>query len=211
MGLCDVVASDWEYPVSKVFGIGWAKTGTTTLGRCFEMLGYKHQSQRLDLVKDVAAGDLSRILALAKDRETFEDWPWIILYRELDAAFPGSRFILTRREPERWLGSYENLLAKQGTASEALNEIRRSLYGLPFPHVTAEQLVTRYKRHNDDVMSYFSQRPADLLVVDWEKGGGWNELCAFLGKPVPQVEFPHANKGNYFKGRLRNFLARWWK
>jgi hypothetical protein len=43
-----------------------------------------------------------------------------------------------------------------------LNEIRRNLYGLPFPHVTAEQLVTRYKRHNDDVISYFSQRPADL-------------------------------------------------
>ena len=28
----------------KVFGVGLQKTGTTTLGECFKMLGYKHLS-----------------------------------------------------------------------------------------------------------------------------------------------------------------------
>ena len=26
--------------MTKVFGVGWAKTGTTTLGKCFGILGY---------------------------------------------------------------------------------------------------------------------------------------------------------------------------
>ena len=39
--------------MSKVFGVGWAKTGTTTLGECFKILGFDHQSQNLELVKDI--------------------------------------------------------------------------------------------------------------------------------------------------------------
>ena len=39
-------------------------------------------------------------------------------------------------------------------------------------------------------------RPEDLLIVDWEKGQGWKELCSFLNKSVPNVSFPHDNRGN---------------
>jgi len=183
--------------MSKIFGIGWAKTGTTTLGKCFETLGFVHQSQRLDLVKDLAKGDLSRIMALAKEKETFEDWPWIIVYQELDKAFPGSRFVLTQRDTANWLRSYENMLRRQGEASEELNEIRRTLYGLPLPHVTEAQLIERYEKHNQDVSAYFRGRPAALLVVDWERGHGWKELCGFLNRDILTVPFPHANRGDY--------------
>jgi hypothetical protein len=196
-----------EEHVSKIFGIGWAKTGTTTLGRCFEMLGYDHQSQRLDLVKDIATGEFSRIMALAKEKETFEDWPWIILYKELDETFPGSRFVLTQRDTDRWIRSYKNMLANQGTPSEKSNEIRKIIYGLPFPHVSEEQLIERYRRHNDEVTLYFRDRPEALLVADWEKGDGWKELCGFLGKAIPNEPFPHSNKGNY---KIRA-LSKWRK
>lgn len=70
----------------KIFGVGWAKTGTTTLGKCFETLGYDHQSQRLDLVHDLRDGDLSRIRGLVEKKESFEDWPWIILFREASSC-----------------------------------------------------------------------------------------------------------------------------
>ena len=185
--------------MNKVFGIGWAKTGTTTLGECFKILGFNHQSQRLDLVKDVRQRNLNRIVALAKEKDTFEDWPWIILYQELDKAFPGSRFILTTREPEKWIRSYQNMLSRQGEASEELDEIRRILYGLPIPNVAEEQLIERYVKHNEAVMKYFQDRPASLLIVNWENGDGWEELCDFLDKDIPAVPFPHANRSNYTK------------
>lgn len=183
--------------MNKVFGIGWAKTGTTTLGKCLKILGYNHQSQDLKLVDDIAKKDLSRIFAVAQFKDSFEDWPWLILYRELDLRFPGSRFILTRRNSNDWISSYKNMLLKQGEASGELNTIRRTLYGLPFPEVTSEQLIERYERHNQDVLNYFKSRPGDLIILDWTTGDAWPELCRFLNKPVPKLPFPHMNKGKY--------------
>lgn len=183
--------------MQKIFGIGWAKTGTKTLGDCFKILGWKHQSLNLSLVEDVGRGDLTRILDLAAKKETFEDWPWIILFKELDKAFPGNKFVLTIRDPESWLRSYRNMLQKEGVATLKMNKIRCILYGLPFPDVTDAQLIERYLKHNDDVIQYFSSCPERLLIVNWEKGHGWKELCNFLDVDVPQVEFPHANRGKY--------------
>lgn len=195
--------------MAKIFGIGWAKTGTTTLGQCFEILGYDHQSQRLDLVHDIKEGDLSHVREVARQSESFEDWPWIVLFRELDAMFPESKFILTKREPEGWIRSYKNMLQTEGEASDELNEIRRVLYDLPFPDVTEEQLLRRYQHHNREVKEYFSHRPNDLLIVNWREGDGWEELCSFLGRDVPSHPFPHANKGDYsYMSRARSYVRR---
>ncbi|WP_051078113.1 sulfotransferase [Marinobacter gelidimuriae] len=167
------------------------------------------------MVKDIGEGDLSRIMALADKKETFEDWPWIILYEELDRAFPDSRFILTKRQHEKWIQSYKNMLANQGDASKELNEIRRILYGLPFPDVSESQLVERYEKHNAEVEYYFRDRPKDLLIINWEEGDEWKELCDFLGKDVPIKPFPHANKGSYIDksktNRLTDIVKSWFK
>ena len=182
---------------TKVFGIGWAKTGTSTLGACLKLLGYEHQSQDLSLVQWIEKGDLSPIIELAKKKDSFDDWPWIILYRELDQAFPGSKFILTTRDSKRWMTSYRNMLRNQGEPDDSLNEVRRILYGLPFPRVEESQLIERYEQHNKEVREYFKDRPEKLLLLDWEKGDGWKELCSFLGKEPPDLDFPHENKGVY--------------
>lgn len=199
-----------EEHVNKIFGIGWAKTGTTTLGKCFEILGFDHQSHEFDLVKDIATGNLTRIIALAEKKETFEDWPWIILYKELDQAFPDSKFILTKRDPQKWVQSYGNMLASEGSTSAELLEIRRIIYGLPFPNVSKSQLVNLYEKHNTEVERYFLDRPKDLLIVNWEEGSGWEELCEFLGKDLPKEPFPHVNKGKYTKEssilRIKSFV-----
>lgn len=192
--------------MNKIFGIGWAKTGTKTLGEALTLLGYNHQSRRLDLAEDLRNGDLSRILALVRQKDSFEDWPWLLLYQQLDQEFPSSGFILTQRKPERWIRSYRNLLQEAEQSSPHLNEIRRMLYGLPFPDVTEEQLLARYLRHNRDVLDYFKNRPDQLLVIDWEEGDGWQTLCHFLGKPIPSRSFPHANRGNYTP--LQSFLSK---
>lgn len=189
---------------TKVFGIGWAKTGVTTLGRCLRELGYRHHGQRLDLVDDLGGdsgsgewplADLSRILAVAAAHDAFTDWPWILLYRRLDEAFPGSRFVLTLRDPDRWLRSYRSMIARLPPATPELLARRRILYGLPFPDVTDAMLLERRARHDAAVREWFRDRPESLLEVDWEAGDGWQQLCGFLGEPVPAISFPHENKG----------------
>lgn len=175
----------------KVFGIGWAKTGTTTLGRCFEALGYSHRGQDFNLI-----GHVEQALLVARLYDSFEDWPWPLYYKQLDKHFPGSKFILTIRDSDRWIRSYRNMLSRQ-SPSPMINGIRQKIYGFPFPDVTNEQLIKRYERHNLDVMSYFYGRQTDILAVDWEKGDGWEEICFFLEKQIPGRPFPHVNKGKY--------------
>jgi len=41
----------------KIFGIGLNKTGTKTLGRCFEALGRNSLSFRADLLSQFRVGD----------------------------------------------------------------------------------------------------------------------------------------------------------
>jgi hypothetical protein len=181
-------------PRAKVFGIGWAKTGTTTLGRCFEILGYSHQSQNLALLPQVLRGDFSKTLRIAASKESFEDWPWPLVYREMDSAFPGSRFVLTTRAPERWLASYRTMLASQGPPTSELKAIRCQLFGVDPAIATDEELLSRFLAHNAEVFKYFNNRPGDLLVVDWESGDSWEKLCEFLNAPVPNAPFPHLNR-----------------
>jgi hypothetical protein len=180
--------------INKIFGIGWAKTGTTSLGACFRKLGYNHQGQHLGLLPAMIRGDLDGLFKVARLKDTFEDWPWILAFKELDAEFPGSLFVLTTREPDCWISSYRAMLEREGTSSEELWRIRRYIYGTDVATATDEQLLQRYADHNEQVLNYFSERPQDLLVVDWEKGDGWTELCSFLKVDPPDLPFPHLNR-----------------
>ncbi len=189
----------------KVLGIGWAKTGTTSLGDALKLLGYNHKSQDLPLVSYLRTGEEERIYELAKQYDSFEDWPWLLLYRQFDERFPGTKFILTLRDSESWIISYRKQLARADQGPQA-SEWRSKLYDLPFPDVTDRQLIDRYERHIAEVRSYFADRPEDLLVVNWAKGDGWEQLCRFLGKPVPYAAFPHTNVAPRFSTLRR--LAR---
>lgn len=178
----------------KVFGIGWAKTGTTTLGGCLRTLGYDHQSQNLTLVPQIMQGDFQKTLRIANAKESFEDWPWPLVYREMDAAFPGSRFILTTRDPRRWVASYRAMLLAELAPSPWLLAIRCQLFGVNPSTASEPELIAKFIAHNTRVVEYFQNRPDDLLVVDWEAGDSWAKVCAFLQTPTPDVPFPHLNR-----------------
>ena len=193
--------------MEKIFGIGWAKTGTTTLGQCLKILGYKHQSRRLDLVEDLYIGEFNKINALLNDNDSFDDWPWSLLYKKLDEEFPESKFILTIRQSNSWLSSYKNMLKNQGAHSERLIKIRNLIYGFPCLEATDEQLVNRYKSHNQEVIDFFLNKKEKLLIINWEKGDGWLEICNFLNKDVPSIPLPHVNRGKYNK-KYRKFINR---
>lgn len=192
----------------KIFGIGWAKTGTTTLGACFEILGCSHQGQNLDLMYDVEAGRFDRIFSIVDQFDAFEDWPWILIYRDLDQTYRGSRFILTVRDTNRWWRSYQGMITSK-SARPDIARIRKIIYGFESGLQHKKEYIGRYERHNAEVLHYFSDRPNDLLVVDWEKGDGWPALCRFLGKSEPNQPFPHLNVGTYryWRGRLRRLIG----
>ena len=180
----------------KVFGIGWAKTGTTTLGSCLEVLGYRHQGPALDLVYDVAAGRFDRVYEVVDRHDVFEDWPWILIYQQLDARYPGSRFILTTRNTDSWWRSYRNMIVTKDARPD-IGAIREVIYGVADGLKNKQAYIDRYERHNAEVRRYFARRPDDLLVLNWEDGDGWPALCQFLDRQIPDQPIPRANAGLY--------------
>ena len=91
--------------MTKVFGIGFHKTGTSSLAKALERLGYTVCGARRDLVEPAVSNDLDKLFKVIDQYDACQDNPWPILFRELDEHYPGSKFILIERDPDKWLRS----------------------------------------------------------------------------------------------------------
>lgn len=177
---------------SKVFGIGLSKTGTTSLANALELLGYRTKDYMG--VSNYVRGDLSSIDLSTIDRhDALTDTPIPSFYRELDARYPGSKFVLTVRERAAWLKSCRKQFTQKSAVAQ--NDAHRRLFlDLYGTDVFDEQaFVAGYDSFVSGVREYFEHRPQDLLIMDVAGGDGWNELCEFLGRPAPEMPFPKAN------------------
>lgn len=175
---------------TKVIGLGYSKTGTTTLRECFREFGLPFIGFEVELTRQVVGGDPGPALAALAAYEAAANWPWPLIYREIDAAYPDSRFILTvRRDSDTWLRSLVSQARKKPRG-----EYREWVYGQANPVGHEAEMIARYEAHNEAVRRHFADRPGQLLEVCWETGSGWRELCDFLGRPIPVTPFPCANR-----------------
>jgi hypothetical protein len=184
----------------KVFCIGFHKTGTTSMAAALRILGYRVKGSFGCRDPHIAGNVLRRATKLAQRFDAFQDNPWPVLYKELDARFPGSKFILTVRDPESWIASQLDHFAKRDS------QMRRWVYGAGTPRGNEATYLARLLQHEAEVREYFAERPDDLLVMDLAMGDGWEPLCRFLGKDVPDMPFPRKNAAE--SRRLRWRLAR---
>lgn len=176
----------------KVFCIGFQKTGTTSLYAALQTLGYKTAAVagRDWPAERLAAEGAQLCVETARDFDAAQDMPWPLFFRELDEAYPGSKFILTVRDPEKWFDSIEGHFG----ANEG--EMQAFVYGrdAAAPAGNKARYLETLRNHEAAVRAYFSDRPQDLLVMNLESGDSWKELCAFLGAPVPAAPFPVRNQ-----------------
>jgi hypothetical protein len=189
----------------KVFGIGFHKTATSSLALALRVLGY-----RVTGPNGVNDPDISQKVHTMADElisrfDAFQDNPWPLLYRELDAKVPGSKFVLTVRPADRWIKSVVRHFGSESTP------MRTWIYGVGSPLGNEDTYVARYERHNREVLDYFKDRPDDLLVMRIAEGDGWEKLCPFLGLNPPPCPFPHVNKSTTresFIGRLLGWIPK---
>jgi len=179
----------------KVFCVGLGKTGTTSLKAALGILGYR--TIRLPLNwKGITDFDAALPGVSAA------------MYRELDQAFPGSKFLLTVRDVEGWLRSIErDMSRKQDVMRDRAadrNELLMRLYG----RTTFDSAVFRqaYHEHEARVKQFFRDRPDALLVLNITTSAGWEPLCSFLGVPVPEAPFPFVNKASELDELLMRLL-----
>lgn len=183
---------------TRVFGIGMHKTATTSLHHAFQILGFEsahwpsaHWAKKVfhDMREVGSSTALERYYSAC-------DLPIPLLYKELDKAYPNSKFVLTTRDDAGWLETVAkhwdekyNPFRAGWDADPFTNKIHTELYGRK--KFDAGIFLDRYRRHNAEVREYFAGR-SDLLEMKMDEGAGWPQLCEFLGKPRPLVPYPRS-------------------
>jgi len=165
-----------------IFCIGFSKTGTTSIDKALSILGYspihwphahiKPRKGWIDYIKK-------------SPYDAFSDAPIYFsdFFKELDKEFPNSKFILTIRDPNSLVKSWENYFRNAPWNLDSEEE--------------KNSLIKDYNDHKKDVLEYFKDKPSQLLVFDVIGGESWQKLCEFLDKNIPNVPFPHIRKANY--------------
>jgi hypothetical protein len=184
---------------TRIFGIGMHKTATTSLHTALKILGldsghWKSAHWAKAIWEEMTTWGRSWTL---EQNYALCDLPITILYKELDRAYPGSKFILTTRDERRWIDSVRkhwshdhNKFRADWSHDPFTHKVHKLLYGQK--GFEPELFLARYRRHNDEVRQYFKGRPDDLLVMEMDKGAGWPALCGFLKQPAPAVPYPRA-------------------
>ncbi len=180
----------------KVFGIGAQRTGTRSLASALAELGFAtaHWKEHHEGVLEAIERSDFRHPIFERYR-AFTDLPVPAVFAQLDAAHPGSRFILTTRAEDVWLASVRAHLTGPDGKLRELGPSERVFYRTTrFDEAHFRQ---RLRAHHRDVLEHFEGRPDALLVLDLTANRGeenWRAICEFLGEPVPDTAFPHDNR-----------------
>ncbi|HVY87652.1 MAG TPA: sulfotransferase [Hyphomonadaceae bacterium] len=206
----------------QVIGAGFGRTGTMSLKIALEMLGYVKCHHMVEVLSSDSQAVMWRDIGEGKQTDwdkVFDgfaacvDFPACVVYKELADKYPDAKVILTIRSTESWWTSASQTIfaigkAMPGWMKALLPRIRnifamhealldRRMFGGKMRDESAAKAV--YERHNADVQKVI---PANRLLV-YEVKQGWDPLCAFLGKPVPDKPFPNVNDMEEFKARIR--------
>jgi hypothetical protein len=191
-------------PTLRVIGAGFGRTGTASMREALVRLGFgpcdhmvenfEHQ-ERFALWDEARrhkdSGDPIDWRPLLTGFQAIVDWPGAYFWRELTAAHPEAKVVLTVRDPDRW---YDSISATIFTLRDDQwpEGPRDIIYTRTFGDRLADRDYCRsvFTKHVDAVREAIA---ADRLLV-FDVKEGWERLCAFLGVPVPEDEpFPHVN------------------
>jgi hypothetical protein len=197
--------------VLKVIGTGFGRTGTDSMREALNRLGFGPCHHMAEVIRDPEQKRLWRALAkgahpdwehLFAGYASCVDFPSAFYWRQLLAAYPEAKAILTWRPAEDWWASWARSVGpviSDGADRDSVGVILiagRLFGGRPLDH---DHVVAVYEAHVAEVMASVS--PERLLVH--RLGDGWPPLCAHLGVPVPEMPYPHRNTAAEFQAALQ--------
>ena len=213
----------------KVICAGWGRTGTRSLKYALEHLTGQpsyHMQNILLNKKDAKKWHNS----IFRHNEKFDwediykgygaclDFPSCNYYKELMEYYPDAKVILTVRDAESWVKSW-NVLNNQILKSftfRFLAKIPRTSFKLQkdihnkmilgidgaFQGVKSDkERMKKFEEWNQSVIDYV---PKERLLV-YEVKDGWAPLCKFLDAPIPDMPFFYKNKTKNM-GHMSRFI-----
>jgi hypothetical protein len=196
----------------RVIGAGVGRTGTNSLRLALNQLGFGPCYHMHELVLNVPVNAPLWLAALNghadweaiyKGYASAVDWPTAGFFRELNAAYPQAKFVLTARSAESWAESFSETIYKLHAGADQAPAVFKPFFdmangvvlksGFPFG-LDVAGLANAFNAHTDAVEAAI---PADRLLI-YEVKDGWGPLCAFLGVPEPVEAFPCTNSRDEF-------------
>ena len=204
----------------EVIGAGFGRTGTLSLKFALETLGFEKCYHMMEVMLN--EGHVAQWRQAAQDEKVdwhdlyrgyraTVDWPSASFWRELRFVYPDAKVILTLRDSERWYTSVMNTIWKLSSTALETGEsrgdqemIERALMGheVIWDGVFGGRMEDKnhvidcFERHNEEVIDSV---PQEQLLV-YRPGDGWEPLCEFLQKPVPETDYPRVNSTEEFLG-----------
>jgi hypothetical protein len=197
-----------RFPV-KIFGIGFHRTGTRSLYRFLNELGFRSihwpaavcevdYLRLIEPIRDHREHVVATLRPLIDAFEGFTDVPFPALYVELERAYPNSKFILVSRSmPDWWSSLKRHWRWDKSTHTHEFGSYEYIQYNryttAPLRKVDPadrEVLIGLHVDHIASVAAHFADRPERLLHVDVEDPEIGARIAAFVD--LPQVTaYPH--------------------
>ncbi|KAI1264940.1 efflux pump antibiotic resistance protein [Xylariaceae sp. FL1019] len=220
----------------EVLSLGFSRTGTSTMQTALKILGmptyhafelYDHVDHCADWNKALDAkffGQGKPFLRaewdnLLADYGAVTDVPAIVFSEELIAAYPEAKVVLVERDIDKWYKSFDENVIRHlyDFVGNLVSKLDRWFLGPPVSvhHRWArgwmragtqaemqQNAKEHYRKHYENVRMC---TPSSRLL-EYKLGTGWEPLCEFLGKPVPDVPFPHVNESQAMEAKIQGVI-----
>jgi len=194
----------------SIIGAGFGRTGTESMKLALEMLGLgpcHHMTEVLPdpdqvaLWRAAARGELPDWERAFAGYRSALDWPAAYFWRELSAHYPDAKVLLTVRNAESWYASMEQTILKVIRGSTDADSVGVKLIGEKVFDGRVDDrahVIAAFEKNTAEAQAAFG--PDRLLT--YHLGDGWDPLCRFFGKPVPDAPFPHTNSSVEFNAMM---------
>lgn len=197
----------------SLIGAGYGRTGTLSLKSALETLGYNKCHHMIEVINNPGEPErwMQAIDAQTVDWESLlegyqatVDWPACHFYRELADYYPKAKVLLSIRDPLEWFESISattlRVIRKRMQSSEpgqpknlGSELVVKAAFGGEIDDV--EHAINMFNQHTKEVVDAIE--PDRLLIFDVREG--WEPLCQFLDKPLPDTAFPRVNSRDDFE------------
>jgi hypothetical protein len=217
----------------RILVLGLPRTNTSSVISAIRSLGYNPYTMRSlvtspsdipvwqDAVNstEYAPGLPLSIDRILSDYDAVADLPGCMFAEQLATAYPDAKVILTTRRYEDWEKSMREsiwvlltwrlfaLCRMLGVSQLApLTRLLHSLFrvhnGNSYGGIESRRA---YEKHYERVRELVGRER--LLEIDADGESGWNELCRFLGREKPNVEYPRLQEDTAMRTGLEQT---WW-
>lgn len=194
----------------QIIGAGFGRTGTESLKRALEMLGFGPCHHMHEVMARPDLNTLWRAIAAGTEPDwnrVFDgyrstvDWPSTHYWEALADHYPNAKIILSLRDSESWFRSMQNtilpvLIDSTDPDSFGTSVIRDRVFSGRLDD--RDHIIGIYEDHIARVTATI---PPDRLLT-YELGSGWEPLCAFLGCNVPSEPYPSGNRPEQFHQKI---------